>query len=558
MNAFNTNETGISKKLSIAVLLLLLIAQSFCITEGHQDNSNTNNERKLTTKFPQVPSLHYQDHFELVGNLLARDGKSPQNSGMLNIKQQLDLNLFQRIENFLSLLSPRHSSHGKNNDSTLSVDNTAIKEGVMLDYMLASLDNLSETGAASDRCVNDTGYLIVNMFQRQGWALKFLDATGKPGPGLSEFRVNFVGDYDLCRGLHSKGAELFSGDYFTWKIAVGPINLDSPSPPPMIQWGVCLPNTCTETEITAFAAEAVKMLGQNGTLTVLQAEERAKHTQVTTATVAAIVIACIIGALMVLGTFHDIVFMQWPRWEAIREAREEEKILNGRISAADDDEPLILNKNIQAPSSPQQGKLAKALLAFSVYTNGSKLLNTTQQPGSITCLHGIRFLSMAWVILGHVFLFSLQYVDNLLTQLQYFLSEWSFDAVANALPSVDTFFTLSGFLVSYLTVIEMKQKRQTWCLNWGMFYFHRFWRLTPPYMLALVLVLGLHQFCGQGPLWETVQPSDKVFCEKNWWTNLLYVNNLVHTKEPCFAHTWYLANDMQFFVVAPLMIIPFF
>lgn len=34
-----------------------------------------------------------------------------------------------------------------------------------------------------------------------------------------------------------------------------------------------------------------------------------------------------------------------------------------------------------------------------------------------------------------------------------------------------------------------------------------------------------------------------------WWSNMLYVNNLVPWHEgetgECFYHTWYLANDMQ-------------
>ena len=50
----------------------------------------------------------------------------------------------------------------------------------------------------------------------------------------------------------------------------------------------------------------------------------------------------------------------------------------------------------------------KALVAFSVYTNGSKLLSTSQPAGSITCIHGIRFLSMTWVVLGHGFLYPQQ------------------------------------------------------------------------------------------------------------------------------------------------------
>ena len=52
------------------------------------------------------------------------------------------------------------------------------------------------------------------------------------------------------------------------------------------------------------------------------------------------------------------------------------------------------------------GLAAKILLCFSLYTNGGKILSTEQPPGAITCLHGIRFLSMTWVILGHSGAFS--------------------------------------------------------------------------------------------------------------------------------------------------------
>ena len=51
------------------------------------------------------------------------------------------------------------------------------------------------------------------------------------------------------------------------------------------------------------------------------------------------------------------------------------------------------------------GICIKVFLAFSVYTNGSKLLCTTQPSSSLTCVHGIRFLSMTWVVLGHSYIF---------------------------------------------------------------------------------------------------------------------------------------------------------
>ena len=73
------------------------------------------------------------------------------------------------------------------------------------------------------------------------------------------------------------------------------------------------------------------------------------------------------------------------------------------------------------------------------------------------------------------------------------------------------------------------------------------------------------------------------YCRKNWWTNLLYVNNFVKTTKPvsyqptacdviyiqetvsvyavcsqCVGWSWYLANDMQFYIVAPLVLIPLY
>ncbi|XP_035828349.1 O-acyltransferase like protein-like [Aplysia californica] len=53
-------------------------------------------------------------------------------------------------------------------------------------------------------------------------------------------------------------------------------------------------------------------------------------------------------------------------------------------------------------------------------------------------------------------------------------------------------------------------------------------------------------------------PADKENCENHAWTNLLYVNNLVHNEEMCMGHTWYMATDMQFYLVSPLLFVPFY
>lgn len=45
------------------------------------------------------------------------------------------------------------------------------------------------------------------------------------------------------------------------------------------------------------------------------------------------------------------------------------------------------------------------LLTFSFYTNWKQTFDTTKRPGSgqIYCLNGMRFLSMTWIMSGHIF-----------------------------------------------------------------------------------------------------------------------------------------------------------
>lgn len=117
-------------------------------------------------------------------------------------------------------------------------------------------------------------------------------------------------------------------------------------------------------------------------------------------------------------------------------------------------------------------------LAFSLYTNARKLISirNSNSPDEIRCLHGIRVLSTQWVVFGHICLMyglfpvqnkgSLTMVNDLLMKVIVIrkkqnqinnLNSFSFSKLSKefysvgifaALISVDTFFTLSGLLVS--------------------------------------------------------------------------------------------------------------
>ena len=58
----------------------------------------------------------------------------------------------------------------------------------------------------------------------------------------------------------------------------------------------------------------------------------------------------------------------------------------------------LTHKDVCVPGLPSQ-----LLLSFSVLRNGRKVLNCDKNSADISCLHGIRVLSITWVVLGHSF-----------------------------------------------------------------------------------------------------------------------------------------------------------
>jgi len=76
-------------------------------------------------------------------------------------------------------------------------------------------------------------------------------------------------------------------------------------------------------------------------------------------------------------------------------------------------------------------------------------------------------------------------------------------------------------------------------------------------------VIGIGPALGDGPFWGS--QTDSKNCKQSWWEEMAYVQNimtLIHSEThdgvgTCLGHLWYLSNDMQFFVAAPLLVYPY-
>ncbi|GBO37334.1 hypothetical protein AVEN_153202-1, partial [Araneus ventricosus] len=59
---------------------------------------------------------------------------------------------------------------------------------------------------------------------------------------------------------------------------------------------------------------------------------------------------------------------------------------------------------------PKDQKCKPFFNCFCIFTNGEKILNTTNSEGQFPCLHGIRFLSINWVILIHTYTLQIPFI----------------------------------------------------------------------------------------------------------------------------------------------------
>ncbi|KAF6020538.1 hypothetical protein EB796_021152 [Bugula neritina] len=202
------------------------------------------------------------------------------------------------------------------------------------------------------------------------------------------------------------------------------------------------------------------------------------------------------------------------------------------------------------------GALGEFLMCFSLYTNGYKLLSTKQPPGSLKCLHGIRFLSMTWVILGHTLVFSFSSIGNFMV-VGGWLKRWTFQVIMNATVSVDSFFVLSALLTSYLFLKQLEKKKTTpvkFFITVPIMYLHRYLRLTPAYGFMILYYTCLSLYMYSSPLKPVNTTAADPNCVTNWWGAIFYMNNFIESNKMCAGWGWYLSNDFQFFIVTPFVV----
>ncbi|KAF7388052.1 hypothetical protein HZH66_010819 [Vespula vulgaris] len=219
--------------------------------------------------------------------------------------------------------------------------------------------------------------------------------------------------------------------------------------------------------------------------------------------------------------------------------------------------------------SPNEGiyklsVLEELLLSFSVPSNLKVICDSNVGGDTISTIHGLRAISMAWVILGHTCIVVFKYSDNMEYR-KVVERKFLFQTITNGAFSVDTFFFMGGLLVSFL-YFRTNAKGDLNKLTQGTKGFvagslkfigllvYRFCRLTAPYMFILGVVEISMKWFYFNSVFEP-PTADHYNCPNYWWRNLLYINTLFPVDQMCMPWSWYVADDTQFYIVGGVILV---
>ncbi|KYQ90086.1 hypothetical protein DLAC_08670 [Tieghemostelium lacteum] len=355
--------------------------------------------------------------------------------------------------------------------------------------------------------------------------------------------------------------------------------------------GVCYPTVCTEDDIRYLVPSySLSPPGVNSTTALVHcynSQDEENRVYPIGAKIM-LVFSGVIGLFLFIGTLIDWIYYQrlcnQKKHDTNNTHSEHLSLLlnhDNDLSLSDTPSstsgPAFLERECLLFFEPDNPPLLiKLLLCFSLIKNYKSFITVYPSPPVTSTtgllktnptssdrpyfdsLDGIRTLSMIWVVLGHSLLFNtLVGYDNYQVIFEVF-QRFSFQIIPAGVFAVDIFFMLSGFLVCFTVLQQLKKIRPDGGNGgikfWIMYLIHRFIRLSPLYYYLLFAFMYIGPLLSYGPLAYIYQTTElDPTCPGAWYTNLLYYNNLVNMGIECFPVSWYLANDMQFFVFSILI-----
>ncbi|XP_031353007.1 nose resistant to fluoxetine protein 6-like [Photinus pyralis] len=333
----------------------------------------------------------------------------------------------------------------------------------------------------SKNCSQQLSNYVTDLLDMKRWAVEMHDASGKYPTANVGGNSFSLGSFDQCINIAGGPPEtVISGKYCLGKLFtfLQP-SMDRPTFED-ITIGICIPSACTGKEFAKYYKKS-KMVSVSED----SCQTKKTHFQLDVGTKIVLTFFTLWILWVIFSTIYDIVIQH-------------------------------LNKE---PSH-------WLLVSFSCYTNAKRLFDITTDETEITCLRGMRVLTMIWVIVAHHHMLAYTLPQRNNYKGEFFATHITQGIVATGSEaSVNTFFLLSGLTLSY---VFMRKTGKLGKFNLLAFYIHRYVRLTPTLGVIILVYVFLLKHMGSGPLWSEIVGRASGACERNWWKTLLYIQNFDH------------------------------
>eukprot|EP00736_Rhodelphis_marinus_P008409 Rmarinus@m.20093 len=449
---------------------------------------------------------------------------------------------------------------------------------------------------ATSDCDRDVNLLADYQYVDANVSLTLIHATG--------LTWGEVGKYETCEdNAHGRYCQVLQGDYINYGLhprymgmcvphscngetllsvinsADASIHVQPPPPRRLPDIILALGRSILSAAYEPYSPEYLTSLQDPTTRVHCEGDE---SREMDTAAKCAVALVLTLTFLALVGTLLDAAHVQTAMpFDSVTNARETSDFVGGAViyerefaddatspvtDEGDDDrfldirQPEVEFASVVSKNSRQQSTALQAAQqwvvvvckSFSASSNLSILFEPSD--ADFKFLHGVRVLSVAWIILAHTLLYmTVVGFDDPAEVLppNGAYSSFLFQIVPSGVFSVDTFFFMSGFLVS-LSLISLLSPGK---FNTGLYFVHRIVRLLPPYAMCLFLYSCLMQYIGKGPYMYRAKELTES-CDTYWWTSLVFINNVYPTnlEDVCFHWGWYIACDMQFYWLSPLLV----
>ncbi|KAH8241178.1 hypothetical protein KR032_001437, partial [Drosophila birchii] len=368
-------------------------------------------------------------------------------------------------------------------------------------------------------CLRDLTLFTNALSDGQMWALKMIDAWGSIPSGILTGNMYDLGNYDECLNINKDISEgiTIRGKYCFLKASPGALlggeggALGAIS----LRTATCFPASCSAAHMNLFVSQLLqRVLNLDIPSTAMSISDGSCQTSESEPwdglTIFTVVLLSLMGGIVAVFTVYDYFFCK------------------------------------------NQNQLPALVKAFSARANSRalfRIVDYSSNPNVISCLNGIRCLSLFWVVYSHEYTTRLFSANINLFHVVPWVELPYTSFILHGFYSVDSFFFLGGMLVALIALRTMDKTKGK--LNVPLMYLHRLIRIVPILAVAILVYTKLMTVVADGPLLQNY--SQKTACETGWYWTLLFVNNYTNAK--CLGHTWYLSVDMQLFIISPILLI---